>query len=85
MPISLKKAVNLNLLTKESTNCVVPELLTRFLTDDLYKKNAGKGGHLNWCGKSLHVAAVSRITTADCLEQSRGLFEVTLTWPRSVN
>ena len=56
MPIFFfkKPPVNLNLLysPRRAQICVVPELLTLLLTDDLYK-NAGKGGHLNWCGKSL--------------------------------
>ncbi len=54
MPISFKHKKNSK---SESTHqgehkCVVPELLTLLLTDDLYK-NAGKGVLLNWCGKSL--------------------------------
>ncbi len=48
MPISFKHKKNSE---SESTHqgehkCVVPELLTLLLTDDLYK-NAGKGSHLN--------------------------------------
>ncbi len=69
-PIKCKLFSNIKKPSKsESTHqgehkCVVPELLALHLTNDLYK-NAGKGGHLIGVEVS-HVAAVSRITTADC-------------------